>query len=84
VIDRIPAGRGLYNQAAFEVKQPQDQFKGHNKFHAYADDSRPIQAWALLEYDLPRLEDQVARKVVDANPRGYSTTFSDLLHDLVP
>jgi hypothetical protein len=58
--------------------------KGKSKFKAYGSRSDAIQGWALLDSDLELLEYKAEHDVLAAHPRGYSTTWRDLLHDLIP
>jgi hypothetical protein len=80
-----PKPRRPYPAATFDLNQLQIVLSGdRDRFHAYAVNSPAFGRWGPLEYDLARLENQVARAVLAASPKGYSTTLGDFLHDLVP
>lgn len=58
--------------------------QGKDKFKANRSDSDAVQGWGLLEPDLELLEYEAEHDVLAAHPRGYSTTWRDLSHDLIP
>ncbi len=86
VFSQLQVGPNTAEQRAWdglaELKKVLPQGKG--RFKAYRSSSDAVQGWGLLESDLELLEYEAEHDVLAAHPRGYSTTWRDLSHDLIP
>jgi hypothetical protein len=58
---------------------------GKSKFNAYDSRSKAVTAWnRYVQFEIINLESKAEGAVLASHPRGYSTTFGDFLHDIVP
>jgi hypothetical protein len=85
-------GRGTQLSTSFEEKNFNQFFFNERKVFktAYSLYTRTLtglrrrEVYATLEEQLLKIEEQLASDVLASHPKGYSTTASDLFHDLIP
>jgi hypothetical protein len=74
-----------YRRAVHLVNELQASVRQRRRrFESYSVGSRPVLLWGDLQWYLGKLENDTARAVLSAKPNGYSTSFSDFVHDLIP
>jgi hypothetical protein len=60
-----------------------EDFLGRGRLHP-AEGTAGIYGPGGIEVALLGLEEEIGAEVLDSHTKGYSTTTSDLLHDLIP